>query len=84
MAGEAQDNIPVPYEYNDLEYEHGKDLGMALSGKDTGSSNFFIAQTPQPHLDGNYTIFANVVSGMDVVDKVMMFDKIVKMQLSIH
>lgn len=73
----------IPCEYNDLEYDRGV-VGMALSGKDTGSSQFFITQTPQPHLNGNYTIFGSVVSGMDVVDRIMMFDKIVKMQLSVH
>ena len=44
-------------------------VGMALSGKDTGGSQFFITLSPQPHLDGGYTLFGSVASGMDVVEK---------------
>ncbi len=61
-------------EYNDLTYERGM-VGMALSGKDTGGSQFFICHAPQPHLDGRYTIFGRVVSGMEVVDQIQIGDK---------
>ena len=35
-------------------------LGMALSGPDTGSGQWFINLSPQPHLDGVYTVFGRV------------------------
>jgi cyclophilin family peptidyl-prolyl cis-trans isomerase len=38
-------------------------LGMALSGPDTGMSQWFITLSPQPHLDGTYTVFGKVVGG---------------------
>lgn len=38
-------------------------LGMALSGPDTGASQWFINLSPQPHLDGTYTVFGRVVGG---------------------
>jgi cyclophilin family peptidyl-prolyl cis-trans isomerase/HEAT repeat protein len=43
-------------------------VGMAHSGRDTGGSQFFIALQPQPHLDGAYTLFGQVVSGMEAAD----------------
>jgi cyclophilin family peptidyl-prolyl cis-trans isomerase/HEAT repeat protein len=45
-------------------------VGMALSGRDTGGSQFFVTLAPQPHLDGSYTLFGQVVAGMDVVDRI--------------
>lgn len=51
-------------------------VGMASIGKDTEGSQFFITHSPQPHLDGKYTVFGNVVEGFDVVDKIQIGDKI--------
>lgn len=39
-------------------------LGMALSGPDTGGSQWFITLSPQPQLDGGYTVFGRVTDGM--------------------
>ena len=41
-------------------------VGMALDGKDTGGSQFFITLLPQPHLNGRYTMFGQVSSGFEV------------------
>jgi peptidylprolyl isomerase len=62
-------------EFSPLTYETGM-LGVASAGKDTEGSQFFITQSPQPHLDGRYTIFGKVVTGMDVVDKIQVDDHI--------
>ncbi len=45
-------------------------VGVALSGPDTGGSQFFIAHSPQPHLEGTYTIFGQVRTGLDVIDRI--------------
>ncbi len=51
-------------------------LGMATAGKDTGGSQYFICQSPQPHLNGRYTLFGQVVAGMDIVDQALVGDSI--------
>ena len=70
----------IPCEYNDIFYERGI-VGMAHAGKDTGGSQFFITHLPQPHLNGRYTAFGRVTKGMEVVDDIMMFDKILHIEL---
>lgn len=57
-------------------------LGMALSGPDTGGSQFFITHSPQPHLDGTYTVFGRVTSGMSVVEAVLPGDTIVEARIN--
>jgi len=49
-------------EINPVRYDVGT-VGMALSGPNTGGSQYFITHSPQPHLDGIYTIFGRVVGG---------------------
>jgi len=56
-------------------------VGMALSGKDTGGSQFFITHSPQPHLDGGYTVFGQVVAGQDVVNRIARGDRIEKIEI---
>jgi peptidyl-prolyl cis-trans isomerase A (cyclophilin A) len=45
-------------------------LAMANSGPNTNGSQFFITVAPAEHLNGNYTIFGEVVTGQDVVDAI--------------
>jgi cyclophilin family peptidyl-prolyl cis-trans isomerase len=66
-------------EINDLTYRRGS-VGMALAGKDTGGSQFFICHRALPHLDGRYTLFGQVTAGMDVVDKLGQDDYIVRVR----
>jgi cyclophilin family peptidyl-prolyl cis-trans isomerase len=56
-------------------------VGMALSGKDTGGSQFFIALSPQPHLDANYTVIGWVARGMEVADKIQQGDAIERVEV---
>ncbi len=56
-------------------------VGLATAGKDTGGSQFFINLSPNPHLDGRYTVFAEVTKGMEVADKIEVGDKIVAIKI---
>lgn len=51
-------------------------IGIASAGKDTEGSQFFITHSPQPHLDGRYTIIGQVVEGMEVVRSLQRDDRI--------
>jgi cyclophilin family peptidyl-prolyl cis-trans isomerase len=64
-------------ELNRRWYDRGA-VGMALSGPDTGGSQYFIAHSPQPHLDGHYTVFGHVTAGYDVVDAIVQGDRILR------
>jgi cyclophilin family peptidyl-prolyl cis-trans isomerase/HEAT repeat protein len=73
--GEGGPGYQIRCEINTRPYTRGA-VGMALSGKDTGGSQFFIKHSPQPHLDGGYTVFGQVASGMEVVDRIARGDLI--------
>jgi cyclophilin family peptidyl-prolyl cis-trans isomerase/HEAT repeat protein len=63
-----------------VNYERGS-CGIASAGKDTEGCQFFITHISTPHLDGRYTIFAKVVKGMDIVDRIQVGDQIQAIQL---
>lgn len=67
--GNGGPGYQIRCEINEVPYDRAT-LGMALSGKDTGGSQWFVTHAPQPHLDGGYTVFGRVVAGMEVVDKI--------------
>ena len=47
----------------------------------SNDSQFFICISDQPHLDGKYTLFGQVIRGADVLDKIRQGDKILSMRL---
>lgn len=67
-------------EFSTRRYEEGS-VGMASAGKDTEGTQWFITHSPTPHLDGGYTLFGKVESGMDVVHKIEVGDKILSVLL---
>jgi HEAT repeat protein/cyclophilin family peptidyl-prolyl cis-trans isomerase len=74
--GEGGPGYTIRDELNERPYLRGT-VGMALDPwPDTGGSQFFIALSPQPHLDAKYTVFGRVVGGMDVVDQIQPWDVI--------
>jgi HEAT repeat protein/cyclophilin family peptidyl-prolyl cis-trans isomerase len=79
-TGSGGPGYTIRCEYNRLRYDHYM-VGMALSGKDTGGSQWFITQSPQLHLNGRYTIFARVVRGEDVVWHVVQGERVTKVEI---
>ncbi len=64
-------------EINQFGYLPGT-LGMPKAGKDTGGCQLFFTHLPAPHLDGRYTVFGQVISGMGTVDRIEVGDKILR------
>jgi len=67
------------YEFNneispDLKYDRPGLVGLANAGPNTNGSQFFITYVPAPQLNGEYTIFGEVISGMDVVKQLTVRD----------
>ena len=57
-------------------------VGMALSGPDTGGSQWFVTLSRQPHLDGAYTVFGEVTSGMEVVERIEQDDRLLSVRVA--
>ncbi|HEY6122708.1 MAG TPA: peptidylprolyl isomerase, partial [Pyrinomonadaceae bacterium] len=79
--GNGGPGYQIRCEINQEPFERGA-VGMALSGKDTGGSQWFVTHSPQPHLDGGYTVFGNAILGMGVVDAIVRGDVIRKIQIT--
>ncbi len=57
-------------------------LGMARNlDYDTEGSQFFVTHSPQPHLDGYYTVFGQVVEGQGVVDQIAQGDRMLSVRV---
>ena len=67
-------------EFAQLNYGAGA-VGLASAGKDTESCQFFFTHQPTPHLDGRYTIFAQVVQGIAVVQQLEIGDQMLRVEL---
>jgi peptidylprolyl isomerase len=70
-TGTGGSKLPnVPLEASQRHFVRGV-CGMArASAPDSGNSQFFIMFAPAPSLDGNYTIWGQVTSGMEYVDQI--------------
>lgn len=80
-TGSGGPGFSIRCEVNMTEFDRGT-VGMALSGKDTGGSQWFVDHAPQPHLDGGYTVFGKVNErDMKVVDRIVKGDKILSVRI---
>ena len=77
--GVGRENDPstwtIPAEFNDSLHIKGT-LSMARSqNPNSGSSQFFICHAPTPQLNGKYTVFGQVIKGLDVIDTIVNVDR---------
>jgi cyclophilin family peptidyl-prolyl cis-trans isomerase/HEAT repeat protein len=79
-TGSGGPGYAIRDELNRRRYRRGA-LGMALSGPDTGGSQWFITHSPQPHLDGGYTVFGQVTSGWNALDALVQGDRILRIDI---
>jgi cyclophilin family peptidyl-prolyl cis-trans isomerase len=56
-------------------------VGLSTRGRDTGDAQIYINLADNARLDHNYTVFAAVTSGMDVVDGILEGDEIAEVRL---
>ena len=79
-TGEGGSGRTIPAEFSHMHYLRGS-LGMARDDDvNSNDSQFFICISEQPHLDGKYTFFGQVVLGEDVLDRIRQGDKILRMR----
>jgi cyclophilin family peptidyl-prolyl cis-trans isomerase len=78
--GEGGPGFSIRDEFSPLPFVRGT-IGMALGGAETGGSQFFIALSPQPHLDGKYTVFGKVVHGGETLDTIAQWDVIERIRI---
>jgi cyclophilin family peptidyl-prolyl cis-trans isomerase/HEAT repeat protein len=80
-TGNGGPGYEIRDESNPLEYGRGA-VGMALSGPDTGGSQWFVTHSPQPHLNAIYTIFGQVMEGQSALERIGQGEKIVRVTLT--
>lgn len=78
--GYGSEPYSIRSEFSLQRYGEGR-VGMASAGKDTEGTQWFITHSPTPHLDGRYTLFAEVETGMEVVRKIQVGDQILSVRL---
>jgi cyclophilin family peptidyl-prolyl cis-trans isomerase len=71
-TGEGGSQLPdLKAEFNSLPHFRGTvAAARTADSEDTGNSQFYIMFVPNSSLDGNYTVFGRVISGMDAVDRI--------------
>ena len=75
-TGQSGPGYSIREELSLLEHQRGS-LGMATSGKDTGGSQFFFNNRNNIHLNNNYTVFAKIIGGLEIIDSFEVGDTVI-------
>ena len=79
MGGSGQ---KLKAEFNKLQHIKGTVAMARAQDPDSADSQFYIALATLPHLDNNYTIFGQVVRGLDILTKISQGDEIISLSLA--
>jgi cyclophilin family peptidyl-prolyl cis-trans isomerase/HEAT repeat protein len=79
--GWGSEDYSIRSEFSPRRYRTGS-VGMASSGKDTEGTQWFITHSPTPHLEGRYTLFGEVESGMEIVHQIEVGDRMLSVELT--
>jgi len=66
--------------YSRQRHERGC-LGLATAGPDTGSAQYYLCHSAQPHLDGHYTVFGRVLRGFEALDAIVQGDRVISVEI---
>jgi cyclophilin family peptidyl-prolyl cis-trans isomerase len=78
-TGGSGQNIPA--EFNSRQHVEGTVAMARAADPNSADSQFYISLGRHPHLDGQYTIFGQVTSGMDAVKQIKVGDKMTKVSI---
>ncbi|POB12997.1 peptidylprolyl isomerase [Halobacteriovorax sp. DA5] len=80
-TGNGGSGKKIQAEFNNISHVAGT-MAMArtLTDENSADSQFYIALTALPHLDGKYTVFGQVVDGLDILKKIKAGDKIISIE----
>jgi cyclophilin family peptidyl-prolyl cis-trans isomerase/HEAT repeat protein len=78
--GSGSEDYSIRSEFGLRKYKTGS-VGMASAGKDTEGTQWFITHSPTPHLDGGYTVFAEVVEGIEAAHLIGVGDQILDVEI---
>ncbi|HGJ66074.1 TPA: peptidylprolyl isomerase [bacterium] len=80
-TGTGGPGYTIKDEFNSRKHLRGTVAMARTQMPNSAGSQFYICFEPQPHLDGEYTVFGQVIEGMDVVDKIVQDDVMKKVSI---
>jgi len=83
LVGRDRVDYTLPPEFSrEIKHKKGSVAMARTSDPHSATTQFYVSYGRQSHLDGQYTIFAEVVDGMPAIDRLEQGDKIVKMEMN--
>ncbi len=75
MHGTGGPGYQIPAEFNDIPHTPGILSAARTQDPNSAGSQFFLMHKKSPHLDRQYTVYGQVIEGMDVVEKIVQLEK---------